>query len=478
VVGGRADLAKVAADYSASAVLIAIPSAPAELIREVTDSGRAAGLDVKILPSLREIFDGTARVGALRSPTIADLLGRREVRAQLAAAAGYLSGKRVLITGAGGSIGSELSRQIARLSPAELIVVDRDESALHALQMSISGRALLDSPDVVVVDIRDRRAVRDLFEDRRPQVVFHAAALKHLPALEMYPGEAIKTNVWATMHVLEAAATSGVERFVNVSTDKAANPTSALGYSKRIGERLTAAVAQQVAGTYVSVRFGNVLGSRGSVLGAFQDQIAKGGPVTVTHPEVSRYFMTVEEACGLVIQAGAIGRPGQALVLDMGAPVRIADVARRLIAEAGKPVDIVYTGLRPGEKLHENLFGDGEPDERPLHPLVSHVTVPPLHPGRLRSLDAYSTPAEMIEAMAHLASAPGIRAGESGCIDLRSVTADPAWTHALVTAQGHDPLPLEADPPAGCRRHRRQSDPCGHGVPACDSDELSLDLLR
>ena len=219
-----------------------------------------------------------------------------------------------------------------------------------------------------------------LFEERRPQVVFHAAALKHLPMLEQYPGEAIKTNVWGTLTLLEAAKATGVEKFVNISTDKAANPTSVLGYSKRLAECLTSAVAPEADGTYLSVRFGNVLGSRGSVLTAFAAQIAAGGPVTVTHPEVTRYFMTIAEAVQLVIQAAAIGRDGEALVLDMGEPVSIDAVARQLIELSGKQIEIVYTGLREGEKMHEELLGDGEPDERPVHQLVSHTPVPPLDP--------------------------------------------------------------------------------------------------
>lgn len=461
VVGTRADLAAAARRFDARVVLIAIPSASAELIREVTDGARAIGLDVKVLPALREILDGSASPGEIRSPTMGDLLGRREIKTDLGVAADYISGKRVLVTGAGGSIGSELCRQINRLWPAELIMLDRDESALHALQMSLEGRALLDTPDLVLLDIRDRRAVDELFALRRPEVVFHAAALKHLPALEMHPGEAIKTNVWGTMNVLDAAAAHGVQRLVNVSTDKAANPTSVLGYSKRMGERLTAAVAQRADGTFVSVRFGNVLGSRGSVLGAFRDQIAAGGPVTVTDEDVTRYFMTIEEAIQLVIQAGAIGERGEALVLDMGSPIRIVDVARRLIEEAGRPVEIEFTGLRPGEKLHEELFGAGEPDRRPRHPLISHVDVPVLHPGRLRSLDAYFEPAEVRSALARMASSPGLRAEDDGSvIDLREWTSDPAWLDSMLAVQGRVIRATLFEDRGACRHHRRSTDRC------------------
>jgi FlaA1/EpsC-like NDP-sugar epimerase len=302
----------------------------------------------------------------------------------------------VLVTGAGGSVGSELCRQVDRFQPAELMMLDRDESALHAVQLSLSGRALLDSPNLILADLRDAAGIKAIFAERRPEVVFHAAALKHLPLLESYPGEAVKSNVWGTQTVLEASADAGVERFVNISTDKAANPTSVLGYSKRITERLTAHASTVADGTYLSVRFGNVLGSRGSVLTAFAAQIAEGGPLTVTHPDVTRYFMTVQEAVQLVIQAAAIGREGEALVLEMGEPVRIAQVARQMGEQAGRPVEIVYTGLRPGEKLHEELFGVGEDDQRPLHPMISHVSVPPLHPGTVSMLTPYDNKDEIV----------------------------------------------------------------------------------
>ncbi len=253
--------------------------------------------------------------------------------------------------------------------------------------------------------------------------MFHAAALKHLPLLEQHPVEALKSNVWGTLSVLDAARAAGVDKFVNISTDKAANPVSNLGYSKRVTERLTAwtaATTQQ--GVFLSVRFGNVLGSRGSVLTAFRAQIEAGGPITVTDPDVTRYFMTVEEAVQLVIQAGAIGRDGEALVLDMGDPVRIADVARRLALRARNPIDIVYTGLRPGEKLHEDLFGRDEADERPAHPMISHVPVPPLDPAMVRDLDPGMGKVALIGVLEHLAT---VRF-EDRVIDLHSVGRIPS----------------------------------------------------
>ena len=276
------------------------------------------------------------------------------------------------VTGAGGSIGSELARQVHGFGPSELILLDRDESGLHGVQLSIYGQGMLDTPDMVLADIRDEETVADVFARHRPEVVFHAAALKHLPMLEQYPDEGWKTNVLGTRNVLRAARANGCERFVNVSTDKAADPSSVLGRTKRAAEQLTAWYARGTQGTYLSVRFGNVLGSRGSMLHTFTSQIRSGGPVTVTHPEVTRYFMTIPEACELVIQGGAVGLRGEVLVLDMGEPVSILGVAQRLIAQSGKRIEIVFTGLRPGEKMHEVLLSDGgawrtagPPDDHP-----------------------------------------------------------------------------------------------------------------
>jgi FlaA1/EpsC-like NDP-sugar epimerase len=376
VLGTRAGMERAVASTGARTLLVAVPSASADLMRRLSAGAKDLDLDVKVLPGVAELFDSRVGITDLRDIDVADLLGRHQIDTDIDSIAGYLTGRRVLVTGAGGSIGSELCRQIHRFGPSELMMLDRDESALHSVQLSINGRAMLDSDDVILADIRDGDAIREIFRQRRPEVVFHAAALKHLPMLEQYPSEAVKTNVVGTLTVLEAASAAGVERFVNISTDKAANPCNVLGYSKRIAEGLTAGVAAHADGTFMSVRFGNVLGSRGSVLTAFAAQIAAGGPVTVTHPDVTRYFMTIAEACQLVIQAAAIGRDGEALVLDMGEPVAIKDVAEQLIALDGGRINIEYTGLRDGEKMHEDLLGDDEPDLRPVHPLVSHVSVP------------------------------------------------------------------------------------------------------
>ena len=380
VLGGRNEIAKVTQRTGASTLLIAIPSADSTVVNEIVEIARESKLNVKILPVVQSLDERQVGAEDIRDLTDEDLLGRRRVKINLDEISDYLVNRRVLVTGAGGSIGSELCRQLVRFNPSEIIMLDRDESALHEVQLSIYGRALLDTPQTVLADLRDERAINEVFDSRKPQVVFHAAALKHLPLLERYPHEAYQTNVLGTATVLNAAQRTGVEVFVNISTDKAANPISVLGFSKKIAERLTADVASRTnQGKYISVRFGNVLGSRGSVLMSFRDQIAKGGPVTVTHRGVTRYFMTISEAVQLVVQAGAIGRTGEILVLDMGKPVNIYDVAEQLVKNSGKPIKIEVVGLRVGEKVHEELFAEGETDERPRHPLISHVAAKPIN---------------------------------------------------------------------------------------------------
>ena len=377
--GGRGRLHELAEANCATALIIAIPSADTDLIRDLRAIAAEASLQVLILPTLSELMGQNPRKGDLRRLNLEDLLGRRQVVLDETAIAESINDKTVLVTGAGGSIGSELARQISRFGPKKLILLDRDESALHGVQMSITGRALLDDGTLALVDIRDLDALRAVFARERPQMVFHAAALKHLTLLEQFPLEGWKTNVLGTMNVLQAAHEVDVETFVNISTDKAAQPTCVLGYSKRIAERLTADFAELNSGRYVSVRFGNVLGSRGSVITAFTAQIERGGPITVTHPDVERYFMLIPEASQLVLQASAIGRDGHVMVLDMGTPVKIVDVAQTLIELSGeRGVEIIYTGLRPGEKLTEELFTPGERIHQSPHPLIDYVDVPPI----------------------------------------------------------------------------------------------------
>lgn len=380
--GNRDSIASIAARYEATHLAVAIPQAEADLLREVHEIAEQVGLELKVLPTLSELLSNDPGSQDLRDINLEDLLGRRAIELDPEEIAEQVNGKVVLVTGAGGSIGSELCRQIARYRPARLLMLERDESALHATQLSMTGRGLLEGEDLLLADIRDANTVKDLFGEHRPDVVFHAAALKHLSLLERFPQEAWQTNVLGTLNVLEAAAASGVGTFVNISTDKAASPTSVLGYSKRMAERLTADFARTQPGRYVSVRFGNVLGSRGSVIPAFTEQIRRGGPVTVTHPDVERYFMLIPEACQLVLQSAAIGSDGEVMVLDMGKPIRIADVAETLIKMSGRTdVEIAYTGLRPGEKITEILFHEDDERRSTAHALVDAVDVPMLSVG-------------------------------------------------------------------------------------------------
>lgn len=404
VEGRLDDLQAVAERLNARHVLMAIPSADSRLIARMADVARRADLTFLVLPRPEEML-GVVSAADIRSVTPADLLGRVPAQIDTRAVAESITGKRVLVTGAGGSIGSELCRQLHKFAPSELIMLDRDETGLHSVQLSIFGQGLLDDPNLVLADIRDRERVREVFRRFRPDVVFHAAALKHLPLLQSHPAEGWKTNVLGTQNVLDAATEVGVQRFLNISTDKAADPTCVLGWTKRITERLTTNQATAADGTYVSVRFGNVLGSRGSVLTSFASQASAGGPITVTDPDVARYFMTVEEAVRLSIYAAAIGSSGEALVLDMGTEVKILDVARRFAQLADPPLEIVFTGLRLGEKMNEALIADHESDHRPIHPLISHVSVPPL---ALNGFSPASGGSDMdyLDLMRHLCASP------------------------------------------------------------------------
>jgi len=391
--GTRDDIAAVADKCDAAVLVVALPLADAKLVRELTDSASAIGLDTLILPPLREIIGGRPTTGDLRDVNIEDLLGRRPISLDTTVVAEQISGQSVLVTGAGGSIGSELCRQIARFGPAKLYLLDRDESGLLATQMSLTGQGLLQGDEIILADIRDAEAMRAVFAATEPDLVFHAAALKHLPLLETFPLEAWKTNVIGTLNVLAAASEVGVGTFVNISTDKAAAPTCVLGYSKRMAERLTADFARTEPGRYVSVRFGNVLGSRGSVVHTFTAQIERGGPITITHPEVERYFMLIPEACQLVLEAGSIGQDGEVMVLEMGEQVKIVDVAKRLIRMSGRRnIDIRYTGLRPGEKLSEDLFSTGGERRASTNPLITSEGVPKLEAREVRGVAISSGP--------------------------------------------------------------------------------------
>ena len=373
VLGGFDDLGDVARHLHVDAAVLAIPSAAPDLLSRLHGAARAAGLRTLVMPPVQQLV-GSGTVAELRSWSDEDVLRRQVVTIDMKAVGAMIAGRTVLVTGAGGSIGSELAHQIAGLQPAHLVLLDHDDSLLHRVEQSLRGTVEL-TPELA--DIRDRQRIDEVFAAHQPEVVFHAAALKHVPALEVHPAEGWKTNVLGTRNVLAAAEQHGAARFVNISTDKAADPVNVLGYTKRTAEQLTAAVAARTDRPFVSVRFGNVIGSRGSVMETFLAQIDAGGPVTVTHPEVTRYFMAVREAVRLTLQAATAGAPGEVLVLDMGTPVKIADVARQLIEQSGKQIEIRYTGLRPGEKLHEVLLSEGEEGDRPHHPLIDHVRVSP-----------------------------------------------------------------------------------------------------
>ncbi|WP_348770057.1 nucleoside-diphosphate sugar epimerase/dehydratase [Arthrobacter sp. E3] len=389
VLGGGDELTDIIKRTKSTVLVLAIAHLSAKRIREISDSVSGLGVKVLVLPPLQEMLSPDKNRGItggltdFREIDVADLIGRTPVETQVEEIAGYVRDKRVLVTGAGGSIGSELCRQLHGFDPAQLIMLDRDESGLQHTQLSIVGHGLLDDANIVLADIRDAQALHQVFASHRPEVVFHAAALKHAPLLQMYPQEGWKTNVVGSLNVLQAARSVDVETFVNVSTDKAASPTTALGHSKRAAEKLTSWMAGETGRRYVSVRFGNVIGSRGSMLPLFTDQINHGGPVTVTHPDVTRFFMTIPEACQLVIQAGAIGHGGDVLILDMGEPVRIMDVAERMIAMSGKDIEIKITGLRPSEKLHEQLTGEDEIQASDGHAKISHTHARPLSPAEL-----------------------------------------------------------------------------------------------
>lgn len=388
VLGTIDELPVIAEQTGASVIAVAIAEPGRNLMRRVQSQAAEAGLDIKVTPSVSNMFDQVRALSDLRDISIEDILGREPITMDLEAIGSYIRGKKILVTGAGGSIGSELCVQLSRFRPGELMMLDRDETGLQGVQLKIAGHGLLDTNEVILADIRDGECIAELFEKRRPEIVFHAAALKHLPMLEQYPEEGWKTNVLGTLNVLQAASNVNVEAFVNISTDKAADPTSVLGYSKRLAERLTSWMGTVATGKYLSVRFGNVIGSRGSMLPTFAYLIDNDEAVTVTHPEATRYFMTIPEACQLVLQAGSIGKTGEVLILDMGEPVKILDIAKRMIEISGKDLPIKFTGLRPGEKLHEVLVAIDETTNHQLHPKISQTKAYPLAPEELQ-LDIY-----------------------------------------------------------------------------------------
>lgn len=390
VVGDCHQLPQILQEQSIDRVIIAMPTASGKIIREIVQVCRHAGVAAQTMPGIHELLDGSVSFSHLRNVQIQDLLRRSPIQTDTFAVNKQLQGKRVLVTGGGGSIGSELCRQILRCRPAQLILLGHGENSVFEItnelnrlqnellgaQLRVNGSATVITP--VIADLRFRERITAVFKEHRPHAVFHAAAHKHVPLMEANPVEAITNNVLGTKILLEAAQQYKVERFVMISTDKAVNPTNVMGASKRTAELLVLQAARKSGQFYQVVRFGNVLGSRGSVIHTFKQQIAAGGPVTVTHPEMVRYFMTIPEAVQLVLQASVVGRGGEVLMLDMGDPVRIVDLAKDLIElsglEVGKDIEIEFSGLRPGEKLYEEMFTPNESYSPTQHQkiLVAH----------------------------------------------------------------------------------------------------------
>jgi len=373
VAGVVEDLEGAISRYGVDQVIIASQDIDRERVDFIWRTCTSAGVEVKVMPDLGEVLEQGAF--KLRELQIEDLLGREPVDIDLGALSGYINGKRVLVTGAGGSIGKELSRQISRLGPARLVLLDRDESGLYYMSQELRREEFHDA-EVFVGDVTQPERVSFAFESFRPHIVFHAAAYKHVPMMELQATECITNNVFGTLNVARNAGAYGVEKFINVSTDKAVNPVNVMGATKRLAEMLVRGLASEYPETvYASVRFGNVLGSRGSVVPTFRQQIEAGGPVTVTHPDMIRYFMTIPEAVSLILQAGAMAEGYGTYVLEMGRPVSITDLARKMIEIMGAPnVQVKFVGLRPGEKLEEELLEAGEQQAPTGHPMVFQLT--------------------------------------------------------------------------------------------------------
>lgn len=389
VVGGFDALPGVAEATGAHQAVLAMTSTTSETVREVASLAEEAGIALKIVGGIAGRMRGETGIRHIRDLRIDDLIGRAQIETDLEAVRRMLAGRRVLVTGAGGSIGSEIVRQVAACGPATLVALDHDESHLHDMA------ATLHEPVVqLLADIRDRTAVNRAFDRHRPEIVFHAAAHKHVPLLEDHPSEAVLTNVAGTQYVLDAADSIGVQRFVFISTDKAVEPTSVMGASKRLGEQLVLAGAPPGA-THAAVRFGNVLGSRGSVVPTFVRQIEEGGPVTVTDERMTRYFMSIPEAVQLVLQAAALAQGGDLFVLDMGEPIRILDLAERMIRlsglRVGTDIEVQVTGVRPGEKFAEELLAENEPALATIHPAVSRIAPAPVAHEALQTAVAQLT---------------------------------------------------------------------------------------
>jgi len=415
VLGTTEELAHILRDNRPDEVLIAIPSGSGEARQRIVTVTRENNVPVKTLPGLYELISGETDLATqIRPVQVEDVLGREPVEVDLETSASYLRDQTVLVTGAGGSIGSELCRQIARLRPQRLILVDQGETALFEIERELVDERGFAPSIPVLADVKSRRKMRQVFDRYRPSIVFHAAAYKHVPLMEANPLESVRNNALGTRILAEVAVEFGAERFLLVSTDKAVNPKTVMGQSKALCEWIVEAYGarEDIATRFVAVRFGNVLGSSGSVIPIFRRQIANGGPVTVTHPEMTRYFMTIPEAASLVIQAGAIGGRGDVFVLDMGDPVRILDLAKQMVRLSGKEPDrdiaVEIVGTRPGEKLHEELWGEGETAVSTVHPKIMRVSGPTVDAAwlqdELAELERLIREGETLEVVSRLAT--------------------------------------------------------------------------
>jgi FlaA1/EpsC-like NDP-sugar epimerase len=422
VLGTTSDLPRLVREFSPDEVLIAIPSASGEVRARVVEAAQASHVPVKTLPGLYELITGDVQLAQIRPVQVEDVLGREQVEVDMREIGSYLARHTVLVTGAGGSIGAELCRQIARMGPARLILVDNAETPLFEIERELVSERDFTAAIPKLVDVKNRTALRrEVFEKYQPTIVFHAAAYKHVPLMETHPLESVRNNVVATKIVAELAADFDVDRFVLISTDKAVNPKTVMGQSKALCEWIIESLGHRrdVKTRFVAVRFGNVLNSSGSVIPTFRKQIEKGGPVTVTTPEMTRYFMTIPEAVSLVVQAGAIGGRGQIFVLDMGDPVKILDLACNMIRLSGKeprlpaagetgPNDIAvkFVGARPGEKLHEELWGESESAGRTDHPKIMRLSRAPIDPAwlsvQLVELEQLADDGDTLEVVAKL----------------------------------------------------------------------------
>lgn len=441
VLGDRKNIKNVAKQYSVHEIIIAMPSVGGDIVREIIRECKSTNCSVQTVPGIYELIDGKVSLQQLRNVDLEDLLRREPVQLDLNEITSYLKGKRILVTGAGGSIGSELCRQIVKMNPVSVILLGKGENSIYEIDRELRGKYPELNIMPVIADIRDKERINSIFKEYRPEVIFHAAAHKHVPLMEAHPAEAVRNNVFGTKIIAEVADRFGVETFVMISTDKAVNPTSVMGATKRVAELIIQNLNRVSSTKYVAVRFGNVLGSRGSVIPLFKKQIASGGPITITHPEMKRYFMTIPEASQLVLQAGALARGGEVFVLDMGEPVKILDMACDLIELSGlipyKDIKFEFTGLRPGEKMFEELLTDEEGTTSTRHRKIYIANLKQVNEKKLikslAALQEAENAGQVVTVLANLI--PGYKsARQQSCTITESGAEDSANEMKVVTS--------------------------------------------